>query len=89
MGSWGHGGGILGAIKWSEGGDEGELQSIPGKVFPFLQSPCFVVFRCTRSPPSLYPSTPIAHWGPLEVTEAEIRRMEEDELALEEVFAVG
>jgi hypothetical protein len=31
----------------------------------------------------------MVQWGPSEVTKAEIRRMEEDGLALEEVFVVG
>jgi hypothetical protein len=31
----------------------------------------------------------MAEWGPSEVTEALIRRMEEEGLAPEEVFAVG
>ena len=39
---------------------------------------------------SLAPAfVPMAEWGPSRVTKVEIRRMEENGLALEEVLAVG
>jgi hypothetical protein len=41
--TWDHGDvavGVPGAIKQSQGGEERELPSILGKVFPFPQSPC-------------------------------------------------
>lgn len=56
--------------------------------FSFPKISCFIVFPCTFSS-SPHPCTPMAKWEPLEVTEAVIRKTEEDELASKEVFVVG
>jgi hypothetical protein len=55
----------------------------------FFLQPSLLLLPHSRLPPLAPFFAPMAEWGPFEVTEAEIMRMEEDGLASEEVLVDG